>query len=130
MLKRAGVYFFFAVLVVVAFAAGWFAALRLNVGEQALGNVIEVVSAVKFLEKNDRVNAIRTLQLNVEGNLLKVDKYGTPILDWYDPNAKSKWIQRYADIRGANPKIEYQGGEELGKRVDEIIAKYRPSAQQ
>lgn len=130
MLRRAGVYFFLAVLVVAAFAAGWFAALRLNVGEQALGNMIEVVSAIKFLEKNDRVNAVRTLQLNVEGNLLKVDKYGTPILDWYDPKAKSIWIQRYADIRGANPKIEYQGVEELGKRVDEIIARHRPSVQQ
>ena len=111
-----------AVLVVV-FASGWFAALRVHAGEQAMGNLIELVSAMSYLDKADQASAFRVLQLSTEGNLLKVAKYGTPILDWYEPTARQNWLQRYARIRESHPKIEYPGDQELRKEIDRILAK-------
>jgi hypothetical protein len=107
------------------FAAGWFAALRIYVGEQAMGTLIDVVSAIGYLEKGDRDNARRMLQISAEGNLLKVDAYGTPILDWHEPVARAQWIQRYARIRQLHPKIEYPGNEGLQQQIDQLLAEHR-----
>jgi hypothetical protein len=90
-----------------------------------MGNLIELVSALSFLEKGDQVSALRVLQLSSEGNLLKVVAYGTPILDWYEPSAREKWVTRYARIRESHPKIEYPGDEKLQREIDQILAKHQ-----
>lgn len=122
MLRKLGQFALALVVLIVVFWAGWSAALRVHAGEKAMSNLIELVSAMAFLEKGDQASAFRTLQLSTEGNLLQVAKYGTPILDWYDPAARQKWIQRYSQIRESHPKIEYPGDEQLRKQIDKILA--------
>jgi hypothetical protein len=116
------------VTLIVVFAAGWYGALRVHAGEQAMGNLIDLVSAMSFLEKGDHANALRVLQLSAEGNLLKVAKYGTPIMDWYRLDASGQWIQRYARIRESHPKIDYPGDAQLQKEIDRILAKHQATA--
>jgi hypothetical protein len=106
---------------VVLFGAGWISARYFHAGEQAMGTLIELVSAIGYLEKGDQANALRMMQISAEGNVVIVSKYGTPVLDWYEPKAREKWIQRYARIRHSNPPIEYPDGGAFRKKVDEIL---------
>lgn len=87
-----------------------------------MGTVIESVSAMGYLEKGDQVNAMRMLQISAEGNLILVSKYGTPVLDWYEPGAKQKWLQRYTRIRHSRPSIDYSDGGKMRAAVDNILS--------
>lgn len=116
------------VILAAIFAAGWFTALRVHLGEQAMGTLIELVSAIGYLEKGDQANALRVLQISSEGNLLNVAAYGTPILDWYEPTARNQWMQRYARIRQSYPKIEYPGNEKLQLQIDQVLAEHQATA--
>lgn len=89
-----------------------------------MGSVIEIVSALGYLEKGDQANARKMLQLSVEGNLLLVSRYGTPVLDWYVPGAQQKWFQQYARMRKANPLIEYPDDGLMRKKVDEVLLRH------
>jgi len=112
------------VLCVITFVGGWFSALYVRAGEQAMGTLMSSVSAIAFLDKGDQANAIRTLQLSSEESIMTISRYGTPILDWYEPNAKQKWIERYAQIRNSHPAIEYPTDPSLRKRIDELLKRY------
>lgn len=113
-------------LIAVTFMGGWFAARSFYAGEQAMGSLIESVSAIGYLEKEDRVNALRLLLLSAEGNVVRVADYGTPILDWYDSEAKRKWFQRYQRIRSSHQPIDYPDGGAFKKKVDDSLARLNP----
>lgn len=106
---------------VVFFGAGWISALYFHAGEQAMGTLIELVSAIGYLEKGDQANALKMMQMSAEGSVLRISKYGTPVLDWYEPEARERWLQRYARIRYSHPPIEYPDGGAFRKKVDEIL---------
>jgi hypothetical protein len=105
------------------FGIGWFGSLYFHAGEQAMGAFTDSVSAIGYLEKGDKANAVRMMQILSERNVLTVSRYGTPILDWYEPSARDKWIQRYAEIRSSHPPIEYPGDDTLRQRLDKVLSK-------
>ncbi len=108
---------------VFTFVAGWFTSRAFYGGEQAMGSLIETVSAIGYLEKDDKANALKTLQMSSEGNVVRIAEYGVPVLDWYEPGATLKWLQRYARVRYAHPPIEYPDGGVFRKKVDSILPK-------
>ena len=94
----------FALVASLAFVSGYFAAsMRLSgqLGEMAMGAMMQEVSALAYLERQDMPSAQRMLRMAVESNILAVSKSGTPVLDRYAPTSRAECreaeVQRHRD---------------------------------
>ncbi len=94
-----------------------------EVGERALANFHDGVSALGYLEKGDIPNTRKMIQIMVEGNLITSTHYGTPYTDTAtDGGYKNSLFVHYRDIRAKYPPIEYSDGGAMNHEVEAILA--------
>ena len=120
----------FALVASLAFVSGYFAAsMRLSgqLGEMAMGAMMQEVSALAYLERQDMPSAQRMLRMAVESNILAVSKSGTPVLDRYAPTSRAEWFTRYADIRSKYGSIDYADDGYVNRQLDSILDDARKS---
>jgi hypothetical protein len=104
---------------------------RAEVGERALGNFMQGLAALAYLEKGNTDGARNSLRVMLDGDLVTMSTYSTPAFDAYsaekNPKAKQKLMVQYDDIRKKYPSVEYGDAGAMNRNVDELLASARKS---
>lgn len=134
MMKRWLLFGLGVVACAVFFAAGCYVSLessRTEIGERALGGFMQGLSALSYLDKENIDGARHSLRVMLDGDLLTMSRYGTPLFDAYsgekNPGAKQRLLLQYDDIRKKYPPIEYSDGGAMNRDVDAVLNSARNS---
>jgi hypothetical protein len=110
------------------FAAGYYISLehsKRDVGERALGSFMQGLAALSYIENGNIDGARNTMRIALDGDLLTMSQFGTPVFDTYsaskNPGAKARLLLQYDDIRKKYPPIEYSDGGVMNREVDQIL---------
>ena len=102
---------------------GWFASLYFYAGESAMTVFMNVVAAMKYLEKGEKDRAFNMLQIMADAQLIRIDKYGTPFLDWHSSQARPRFVKYYTDIRYSDADY-LSHNPEFKEIIDDILYRY------
>lgn len=91
-------------------------------GTYAMSEYMTLVKVLAHLKNNDVSNAESMLRVSVEGNLVDVDRFGTPFLDRASPGSREAWLACYARLRRGYKPLEYHDGGAMNQRLDELLS--------
>jgi len=107
-----------------SFAAGYYLFLNrvhIELGDRALSGFMTDLAALTFLEKGDSTAVRQTLTVELDGHLLDMSRYGTPVFDKRRPDAKQKLVLQYAQIRKKYPPVDYRDGGVMNSEVGRAL---------
>lgn len=110
-------------LLLVGCIIGFVAAYYVFRGEHAFGVLVDEVSALQYMEQGQPDRAHYMLRMSSEAKILDLSRYPPLIVDIFEPEATTKWMARYCEIRSKHPKVDYRDDGQMNARIDEVCTR-------